>query len=105
MGKIHHEDRTEEKDAHSSKVHVSSEDMKSLANFMRKLREDYKDKTSKTILPKIHTILKQNKRKIYFDFNKIKEKLRICKKCDKWNNINRMIQCSKCEDNYHQDCL
>lgn len=79
--------------------------MRSLANFMRKLREDFKDKTSKTILPKIHTIIKQNKRKIYFDFNKIKEKLRICKNCDKWNNIRLMIQCSKCEDNYHKNCL
>jgi hypothetical protein len=50
-------------------------------------------------------MIEKNKPKISFDYRKLKEKLRICKKCDKWNQINLIIQCAICEDNYHNSCL
>lgn len=56
-------------------------------------------------MPKLHKIIKQNRRRIRFDYRQLKEKLRICKICDKWNNLSTIIQCDICEDNYHIACL
>ncbi len=66
---------------------------------------DHANESSSVILPKLHHIIKHNKRKIRFDYRKLKEKLRICKVCDKWNSITTIIQCAICEDNYHKECL
>jgi recombinational DNA repair protein RecR len=105
MGKSNGSVKIKTKISNAKEAPITSDDMKSLRNFMRKLEVEFKNQTSKIILPKIHNIIRKNKRKIYFDCRKIKEKLRICKKCDKWNNIKDIIQCSICEDNYHKTCL
>lgn len=52
----------------AKKEKMSSEDLRSLANFMKRLREDHQKATSKVILPKIHKVIKQNKSKIFFNY-------------------------------------
>lgn len=106
MGKsLTEDDRDITRGNGAKKEKMSSEDLRSLANFMKRLREDHQKATSKVILPKIHKVIKQNKSKIFFNYQELKEKLKICKACDHWDKIKTFVQCSRCEDNYHRDCL
>lgn len=80
-------------------------DTKSLAKAIDSLQRNASDQTASAILPKIHKIIQRSNKKRLIDYQKIKEKLRICKVCDKWNHISSILQCSICEDNYHKSCL
>ena len=34
-----------------------------------------------------------------------KQKIKICKECDGWCANKHMLQCTLCEDYYHEDCV
>lgn len=104
MGKNVATERAKPKRKNAKRLNISSGYTKSIAVFVKKLESESVERLASAILPKVHSIIKQNKRKICFDYRKLKEKLRICKKCDKWNEINSIIQCAVCEDNYHKLC-
>ena len=61
--------------------------------------------TSSIAIHKLHKFIKKNK---IIDFSiiqkKTTQKLRFCKKCDKFNKLKDIKTCYICEDNYHLSC-
>lgn len=62
--------------------------------------------SSEKALHSVHKFVHSNRIKNWARFqSKVDQLLRVCKKCDKWNQLKGMLTCSRCEDHYHRTCL
>ncbi len=77
--------------------------------YIRMLKNNFKDMSSKQYIKNVHRFIDKIKRKLkYTDQQKLVEarhKIKICKKCEGWNTNRSIIQCNLCEDYYHDSCI
>ena len=74
-------------------------------SFLQGLESADPEMTSSIALHSIFHFIKNNKISNPSEFqHKSSQILRICKKCDKWDQVRSIKTCEVCEDNYHKNC-
>lgn len=76
--------------------------------FIKTLNEHHSQLTSREFVKEVHTFIARYKQKTKAKQAAVeltRHKIRICRECDGWSGNSSMLQCTLCEDYYHEQCL
>lgn len=79
-----------------------------LNSFIKMLEEHYKNLTSRQFIKEVHQYIARFREKTKgreLALGQAKQKIKICRQCDGWCGNKHMVQCTLCEDYYHEQCL
>lgn len=97
------------KDPQDHPISKSKTLLVNLNSYIRMLKNNFPDMSSKQFIKNVHRFIDKIKRKLkYTDqqkFVEARQKIKICKKCEGWSSNKSIIQCNLCEDYYHDSCV
>lgn len=97
------------KDPQDHPISKSKTLLVNLNSYIRMLKSNFPDMSSKQYIKNVHRFIDKIKRKLkYTDQQKLveaRQKIKICKKCECWSSNRSIIQCNLCEDYYHDSCV
>ena len=110
MGKHAEVEKKTIKDPQQHPISKSKTLKVNLNSYIRMLNNNFPEMTSKQYIKNVHRFIEKINRKIKYTANQQKlvearQQIKICSVCDCWSGNKPMIQCNKCEDNYHISCL
>ena len=76
--------------------------------FIKMLNEKHSQLPSRQFLTEVHHFtnrFKAGSKHKDGTLTAARHKIRICKECDGWSGKSKMLQCTLCEDYYHESCL
>ena len=109
MGKVSKTEAKTIKDPQDYPISKKKTLLANLNGYIRMMKLNFPDMSSKHFLKNIHRFIDKIKRKLKFtDQQKLveaRQKIKICTKCEGWSSNKTFIRCNLCEDYYHDSCV
>lgn len=108
MGKKTKKTQSQPEDIRSFPISRQKSFNHNLNTFLRMLQEKHTGLTSREFIMEVHSFVtryKQQTKKKDPSIGTARHKIKICKHCDGWSRNSPMLQCTRCEDYYHEHCL
>lgn len=86
---------------------LETKEYSSSEELFREIKKDGGHKLSSSlVLRKVYELVKKQKYRNWIKMQcKMQLILKECKQCKKWDKLNTILTCQRCEDYYHSNCI